>query len=91
MGVENVELDPVDTTDVGLPCKVILYNDNVHTFDQVIVQLIKAVGCSREQAENYAMEVHTKGKAAVFGGELVECMKVVSVLEEIALHTEIEM
>jgi len=78
-----------ESTSVGFPCRVILYNDEVHTFEEVIVQLIKAVGCSFEKGRNFAFEVHVKGKAHVFSGDLPSCLKVTSVLEEIALHTQI--
>jgi hypothetical protein len=36
------------------------------------------------------MEVHTNGKAVVFGGELLRCMEVSGILEEIKLMTQIE-
>ena len=75
---------------VGLPAKVILYNDEVHTFDEVIHQLIKATGCTATEAEGIAFEVDTRGLAAVFEGELDRCLYVSSILEEIALHTAIE-
>lgn len=85
---EQIKTD--DGTIVGIPSKVILFNDEVHTFDEVIVQLIKATGCSYDHAEALTWEVHTKGKAVVFSGEIAECLKVSSILEEIALHTQIE-
>ena len=72
------------------PAKVILFNDDVHTFDEVIAQLIKAVHCSAAKAEALAVEVHTNGKAAVFSGELTRCVEVSGVLEEIKLMTQIE-
>ena len=87
-GIVEPELE--EETTVGLPFKVILYNDDWHSFDEVINQLIKAVKCSFEKARNFAFEVHVKGKAVVFNGELNECLKVTSVLEEIELHTQIE-
>ncbi len=74
---------------IGLPCKVILFNDDWHTFEEVILQLIKAVKCGYEEARGYAFEVHVKGKATVFNGEIKECLRVSSVLEEIALNTQI--
>lgn len=86
----NIQTEVTNGTEVGLPFKVILFNDNVHTFDEVISQLIKATGCSSGKAEALAWEVHTKGKAVVYTGDLSECLKVSSVLEEIALHTQIE-
>lgn len=72
------------------PWRVILYNDDIHTFDEVIHQLIKATGCSTNQAEAYAWTVHTQGKAAVFEGSFEECFRVQGVLREIQLVTEIE-
>ncbi|MCU7495821.1 MAG: ATP-dependent Clp protease adaptor ClpS [Ignavibacteria bacterium] len=78
-----------EETLVGLPFKVILFNDDWHTFDEVIAQLVKAVKCSFETARDFAFEVHVKGQAVVFDGMLQECLKVTSVLEEIALNTQI--
>lgn len=86
--IEEIKVD--DGTEVGLPAKVILFNDDYHTFDEVIAQLIKAIGCSYDKAEALTWEVHLKGKAVVFIGEISECLRVSSVLEEIALNTQIE-
>ena len=72
------------------PAKVILYNDEVHTFDEVIAQIIKAIRCDSMKAEALTWEVHNTGKSAVFEGPMDECMQVSGVLEEIALHTQIE-
>lgn len=72
------------------PAKVILFNDEVHTFDEVIVQLIKATRCTTQKAEGLAWEVHTTGRAMVYAGELVRCMEVSGILEEIYLMTQIE-
>jgi ATP-dependent Clp protease adapter protein ClpS len=72
------------------PARVILFNDDIHTFDEVITQLIKATGCTEPRAEGLAMEVHTTGKAVVFAGELSRCMEVSGILEEIKLMTQIE-
>ena len=76
-------------TMVDLPLKVMLFNDNYHTFDEVIGQICKATACSQEHAESCAWEVHTAGKSVVYDGEMGECLRVSSVLEEIALHTQI--
>jgi ATP-dependent Clp protease adaptor protein ClpS len=72
------------------PAKVILFNDDVHTFDEVIGQLIKAIHCDSARAEAIAWEVHTQGKAVVYDGPMPECLKVSHILEEIDLHTQIE-
>ncbi len=76
-------------TDIGFPFKVVLYNDDWHTFDEVIVQLIKALHCSVDKAKSFAFEAHVKGSTVIYTGELSQCLKITSVLEEIALNTEI--
>jgi len=76
-------------TSTGISCGVILFNDDWHTFEEVIDQLIKAVKCSFEKARDFAFEVHNTGKAVVFNGGIGECLKVSSVLEEIKLSTQI--
>jgi ATP-dependent Clp protease adaptor protein ClpS. len=75
---------------VEQPARVILYNDEVHSFDEVIGQIIKAIGCDTTKAEALTWEVHNSGKAMVFEGQMTECLKVSHVLEEIALNTQIE-
>jgi ATP-dependent Clp protease adapter protein ClpS len=83
---------PEVSEEVGIqePAKVILFNDDVHTFDEVIGQLIKATGCTQEKAESLAWEVHTTGRAVVYAGTLTKCVEVSSILEEIQLMTQIE-
>jgi len=71
------------------PYRVILFNDEWHSFDEVINQIIKAVKCSYDKARDFAFEAHVKGKAEVFIGDLNKCLKVSSILEEIALNTQI--
>lgn len=75
---------------LNLPWRVILYNDDIHTFDEVIFQLVKATGCSTAQAKEYAIQAHLKGKASVYEGSFEDCFRVQGVLREIQLVTEIE-
>jgi ATP-dependent Clp protease adaptor protein ClpS len=85
--------DVTSNSDVSIqtPAKVILFNDEIHTFEEVIGQLIKALKCDTVRAEALTWEVHNSGKAAVFEGPMDQCMKVSGVLEEIGLHTQIEL
>lgn len=69
--------------------RVVLFNDDWHTFDEVINQLIIAIQCTFEKARSHAFEVHVKGKSIVFSGNIKDCLKVSSILEEIALNTQI--
>ncbi len=83
------DIDVSEETTIGLECRVVLFNDDWHTFDEVIFQLMKAINCSYEKARDHAFEVHVKGKSVVFNGLMKDCLRVSSVLEEIALTTQI--
>ena len=50
-------------------CNLIVWNDEVNTFEWVIETLIKICGHNKEQAEQCAMFIHTKGKYGVKNGE----------------------
>jgi ATP-dependent Clp protease adapter protein ClpS len=78
-----------EITGVALVARVILYDDDEHTIEEVALQLELATGCSESKAMSLTMQVHNTGRATVFDGEMVNCLRVSSVLEEIALHTEI--
>jgi ATP-dependent Clp protease adapter protein ClpS len=70
------------------PFVVILYNCDCHTFDEVILQMQKATGCSVEKASQVAHEVHNSGRAIAFSGSLEKCEKVAAVLRQIKLQVE---
>lgn len=83
--------DVIDETKLKEPVRAILFNDEVHTFDEVINQLLKALKCDRAKAEALTWEVHNTGKSCVYTGELTRCLEITHVLEEIQLMTQIEM
>jgi ATP-dependent Clp protease adapter protein ClpS len=85
-----VEQEVDDETRLDEPWRVVLYDDNIHTFEEDILQLVKATGCTEERAERHAWTVHTEGKDCVYTGEFFECLRVQGVLREIQLVTEIE-
>lgn len=87
--VDILEL-PDSDEELATPWNLILYDDDVHTFDEVIHQLIKALGCSVAKAEKLTWKVHSEGKAVVYEGPFEECLKRNSVLQEIELITEIK-
>lgn len=89
--VEEDIFSDEDTIDhLDTPWKVILYNDDIHSFDEVILQLRKATGCTDEHAENIALEAHFRGKAVAYAGSFAKCYKVMGILREIQLIVEIE-
>ena len=79
-----------EKTDINIGSRVILFNDDWHTFEEVIAQIIKATKCSFIEARDKTFEVHVSGKAVVYSGEMADCLRVSGILEEILLHTQIE-
>ena len=55
-------------------CHLILYNDDVNTFDFVIESLIEVCKHTLEQAEQCTMLVHYKGKCTVKTGDMETLM-----------------
>ena len=88
--VEVLEKDAAVEDSVSTPWRLILYDDDIHTFDEVIEQLMKATGCSLSVAEDMTWKVHNEGKALVHEGEFEECLRIDGVLKEIQLITEIK-
>ena len=85
---EDIETD----LDNGLdnPWQVVLYNCDCHTYEEVILQLMLAIGCSRDQAYEYAWIVDHHGRAAVYFGDKKDCERVVHILCDIGLRAEVE-
>ncbi len=52
--------------------RLILWNDEINTFDHVIYCLMHHLQYSETQSERIAWEVHTKGKCAVLEGSYTE-------------------
>ncbi|WP_250432862.1 ATP-dependent Clp protease adaptor ClpS [Hanstruepera flava] len=69
--------------------EIILYNDDVNTFDHVIETLIYACDHTPEQAEQCSIIVHYKGKCAVKTGPYKELEPRCSMLQEAGLSAEI--
>ncbi|MBL7835709.1 MAG: ATP-dependent Clp protease adaptor ClpS [Cyclobacteriaceae bacterium] len=63
---EMVEvLEVIETTDL---MDLVVFNDDVNTFDHVINTLIKVCKHTPEQAEQCTMLIHFKGKCTVKNG-----------------------
>ena len=52
--------------------KLVIYNDDVNTFDWVIDTLIEVCRHTNEQAEQCTLIIHYKGKCSVKEGEFEE-------------------
>lgn len=60
----------------GEKCSLILYNDEINTFDHVIKSLIEVCGHDSIQAEQCALIVHLKGSCEIKSGirEILQVM-----------------
>ena len=67
---EQTEIEVL--TDLEKPFQIIVWNDEVNTFEWVIETLIEVCGHNEEQAEQCAMLIHTKGKYGVKNGDYEE-------------------
>ena len=55
--------------DIDEPFHLIVWNDDVNTFDWVIETLVEVCGHTQEQAEQCSLIIHFKGKCAVKNGD----------------------
>jgi len=81
------------TTDASrgvLGWKTILLNCHCHTFQDVALQLMKAVRCSYDKGMQLANVVHHTGSAVVYSGPKERCEAVAAVLEDIGLVTQVD-
>nr|KAG5712907.1 hypothetical protein BaRGS_007504 [Batillaria attramentaria] len=58
-----------------------LFNDEVHTYDQVINTLQRAIDCTNRQAVEFATIVDREGRSSVKQGTAAECEKVKEIIE----------
>ena len=70
---------------------LIVWNDEVNTFEWVIETLIDVCAHSAEQAEQCAMFIHTKGKYAVKNGDYDTLKPMCDEITERSIGATIEM
>jgi ATP-dependent Clp protease adaptor protein ClpS len=63
--VEVDVLESVETTDL---MDLVVFNDDVNTFDHVIKTLVRVCRHTQEQAEQCTLLIHYRGKCAVKAG-----------------------
>ncbi len=69
--------------------EIVLFNDDVNTFDHVIETLIQVCEHTAEQAEQCSLIVHYKGKCTVKTGEFDDLKPRCSKLLQAGLSAEI--
>ncbi len=70
--------------------KLLLSNDDIHTFEYVIKTLVKVCGHTPEQAEQCAYLVHLKGHCDIKRGSLKELSAMLTALSKLELTAKIE-
>jgi len=87
--IEKVQEAVLVEEQVGLNNEIVLYNDDVNTFDHVIDTLIRVCQHTAEQAEQCAILVHYKGKCTVKTGSYDELKPQCTQLLEAGLSAEL--
>lgn len=88
--IEKVQEEVLVDEQVGLNNEIILFNDDVNTFDHVIETLVSVCNHDFLQAEQCALLVHYKGKCTVKTGEYEELKPQCSALLDAGLSAEIQ-
>tara|TARA_X000001036_G_scaffold322666_1_gene301113 strand:+ start:147 stop:428 length:282 start_codon:yes stop_codon:yes gene_type:complete len=90
---KKVKIDPSLDEDILTKSvekhEIILFNDDVNTFQHVIETLVKVCKHSYQQAEQCAYIVHFSGKCVVKTGSLEKLIPICTALLEAGLSVEI--
>ncbi len=71
-GHEQILIEVLEAIETAEVRDLVVFNDDVNTFDHVIETLIKVCKHSPEQAEQCTLLIHFKGKCAVKTGSFDE-------------------
>ncbi len=82
------ETEVLDTYDTS--CSLIVWNDEVNTFEWVIATLVEVCQHTEEQAEQCAMIIHTQGKYAVKQGSYDELKPMCDAITDRGIGATIE-
>ena len=87
--IEKIQEEVLVQEQVGINNEIVLFNDDVNTFDHVIETLILVCQHAAEQAEQCAILVHYKGKCTVKTGSFDELKPQCTRLLQAGLNAEI--
>ena len=68
---------------------VIVYNNDHNTYDEVMDILMRATGCTAEEAWIETWEVDHLGMSVVHHGEQEECERAASIIRTIGIKVEV--
>ena len=69
---------------------VLLFDCNCHSYDEVVEGLLEAIGCTVDQAIQYALVAEEFGCVSIFEGSYEDCKKIARPLLRIGLRVEVE-
>lgn len=82
------EIATITLEDEG--CSLIVWNDDVNTFDWVIETLVEVCGHTHEQAEQCSLLIHFKGKCAVKKGGYEEMKSMCDAITDRGIGATVE-
>lgn len=83
--------DEIDIlTEATSDLQLVVWNDEVNTFDWVIETLIDVCGHTPEQAEQCALFIHTQGKYAVKNGDYDTLKPMCNTITERGINATVE-
>ena len=77
-------------TETEDPCNLVVWNDDVNTFEWVIETLMEVCGHSHEQAEQCAYIIHFQGKYAVKNGSYEDLKPKCDAITERGINATVE-
>lgn len=86
----ELEEDVDVLTETVSSCQLIVWNDDVNTFDWVIETLMEVCGHSFEQAEQCSLFIHFKGKYAVKDGMFEDLKPMCEAILERGINATVE-
>ncbi len=90
MGIkEKIREQRATEEQLSLNNEIIIYNDDVNTFDHVIDTLVRVCSHTFEQAEQCSLIIHYVGKCTVKTGPMKELIPQCTQLLEAGLSAEI--
>jgi ATP-dependent Clp protease adaptor protein ClpS len=90
----DIAIDSSEDTDVltsyDQSCSLVVWNDEVNTFEWVITTLIEVCGHSQEQAEQCSYIIHFQGKYAVKQGSYEELKPMCDAITDRGINATVE-
>ena len=83
--LEKLSVTPVNTKRY----MTVIFNNDHNSLDEVMLILMRATGCSKDEAYVETWEAHHYGKAPVHFASEAECKKVASIIESIGVLTDV--